>query len=140
TIGGFALEFYRRLGDRYGTNQPEFYFESSVAEAVYEQMVQEAGVTVRRGVAVDSVQKSGTRITAIILTDGSTISGHTFIDASYEGDLMARSGVSYVVGRESKAEFGEEAAGIRFDRHPCEVRTVDDSGNLLPGISAWAKD
>src|SRR6185436_14919869 len=63
-----------------------------------------------------------------------------FIDASYEGDLMARAGVKYVVGRESQAEFGEEAAGIRFDKTPRKARTVDEQGKLLPGISAWAKD
>ncbi|HSV15754.1 MAG TPA: FAD-dependent oxidoreductase, partial [Tepidisphaeraceae bacterium] len=51
-----------------------------------------------------------------------------------------RAGVKYAVGRESKAEFGEEAAGIRFDKAPRKARTVDESGNLLPGISAWAKD
>ncbi|MFZ4766645.1 MAG: FAD-dependent oxidoreductase, partial [Roseimicrobium sp.] len=59
---------------------------------------------------------------------------------SYEGDLMARAGVKYAVGRESKAEFGEDAAGIRFDKTPRQARTVDAQGKLLPGISAWAKD
>jgi len=53
---------------------------------------------------------------------------------------MARAGVDYAVGRESKAEFGEEAAGIRFDKTPQQARTVDADGRLLPGISAWAKD
>lgn len=139
TIGGFALEFYRQLGQHYGTNQPEFYFESGVAEAVYERMVREAGVTVSRGAALRSIAKSGARITAITLTDGRTIAAHTFIDASYEGDLMAKAGVSYVIGREAKAEFGEEAAGIRFDPQPIRARTVDASGNLLPGISTWAE-
>ena len=53
---------------------------------------------------------------------------------------MARAGVGCTWGRESREEFGEEAAGIRFDKLPRSARTVDDRGQLLPGISAWAKD
>jgi hypothetical protein len=48
--------------------------------------------------------------------------------------------VDYTVGRESKDEYGEDAAGIRFDKEPRKARTVDKKGNLLPGISGWAKD
>ncbi len=140
TIGGLADEFYRRLGRHYGTGKPEYYFESSVAEKVYREMLAEAAVPVRFGARVEHVEKSGTRITSIRLTDGTSVRGKVFVDASYEGDLMARSGVTNVAGRESRTEFGEEAAGIRFDRVPRKARTVDDEGRLLPGISAWAKD
>lgn len=140
TIGGFADEFYRRLGTHYGTGQPEYFFESSVAEKEYLHMLTEAGVEVRYGASVDSVTKDCATITGITLTDGTKLTAKVFVDASYEGDLMARAGVKYAVGRESKAEFGEEAAGIRFDKTPRKARTVDASGKLLPGISAWAKD
>ncbi len=141
TIGGFADEFYKRLGQHYGTGgRPEYFFESSVAEKAYLDMLKEAGVVVRYGVSVDKVSKDGARITSITLTDGTKLEAKVFIDASYEGDLMARAGVKYAVGRESKAEFDEEAAGIRFDKTPRKAHTVDAQGNLLPGISAWAKD
>lgn len=140
TIGGFADEFYRRLGKHYGTDKPEYFFESSVAEKVYLEMLKEAGIEVHYGASVDQVTKNGTKITGIILTDGTKLDAKVFIDASYEGDLMARAGVKYAIGRESKAEFGEEAAGIRFDKTPRQARTVDAQGKLLPGISAWAKD
>jgi hypothetical protein len=140
TIGGFADEFYRRLGQHYGTNRPEYYFESSVAEKVYLDMLREAGIEVLYGASVESVSKDGTHITSITLTDGTQLAADVFIDASYEGDLMARAGVSYTVGRESKDEFGEEAAGVRFDKTTRRARTVDDQGRLLPGITAWAKD
>ena len=103
-------------------------------------MLREAGVEVRYGASVDTVSKDGTKITGITLTDGTKFTSKVFVDASYEGDLMARAGVKYAVGRESKAEFGEEAAGIRFDKTPRKARTVDAQGKLLPGISAWAKD
>ena len=140
TIGGFADEFYRRLGKHYGTGQPEYFFESSVAEKVYLEMLKEAGVEVHFGSSVDKVSKDGAKITGITLTDGTKLTAKVFVDASYEGDLMARAGVKYAVGRESKAEFGEDAAGIRFDKTPRKARTVDAQGKLLPGISAWAKD
>jgi hypothetical protein len=140
TVGGFADEFYARLGKHYGRERPAYNFESSVAEKVYLDMLKQAGVTVRYGASVDSVSKEGTKITEITLTDGTKLAAKIFVDASYEGDLMARAGVKYTVGRESKAEFGEEAAGIRFDKTPRKARTVDANGKLLPGISAWAKD
>lgn len=140
TIGGFADEFYRRLGAHYKTGGPEYFFESSVAEKIYLEMLREAGVEVRYGASVDIVTKDGARITEVKLTDGSTLKAKVFIDAGYEGDLMARAGVKYAVGRESKAEFGEEAAGVRFDKTPRKAPTVNENGKLLPGISAWAKD
>lgn len=139
-IGGFADEFYRRLGEHYGTGKPEYYFESSVAERTYLDMLKQAGVEVRYGASVDRVALEGGRISTITLTDGSTVSAKVFVDAGYEGDLMARAGVKYAVGREAQTEFNEEAAGIRFDKTPRKARTVDENGKLLPGIIAWAKD
>ncbi|MDB6073043.1 MAG: dependent oxidoreductase, partial [Verrucomicrobiaceae bacterium] len=140
TIGGIAIEFYERLGKEYGTGHAEFYFESSVAEKVYLDMLREAGVAVRYGLRVEKVAKDGTRIRSVTLSDGSEIHAKVFVDAGYEGDLMARAGVNSVFGRDSKAEYGEEAAGIRFDKTARHAATVDDKGNLLPGISGWVKD
>lgn len=140
TVGGISLEFYQRLGNYYGSEKPEFYFESGVAEKIYLDMLAGAGVSVCDGLRVDSVNKDGARIKSIALSDGSKLRAKVFIDASYEGDLMARAGVSYVVGRESKSEYSEELAGIRFDQRVQQAETVDAQGNLLPGISAWSKD
>lgn len=153
TIGGFADEFYRRMGRYYEENKARqtyphkdkrldtiYFFESSVAEKTYLEMLKEAGVEVRFGANVASARKDGSKIVGLTLTDGTELAAKAFVDASYEGDLMARAGVSYAVGREAKSEFGEEAAGIRFDKTPRKARTVDAQGNLLPGISAWAKD
>ena len=140
TIGGISLEFYQRLGRHYGAEKPEFYFESGVAEKVYLDMLAEAGVSVCDGLRVDSVDKDGARIKSIALSDGSKLRAKVFIDASYEGDLMAKAGVRSAVGRESKIEYSEELAGIRFDKTIHQAATVDAGGNLLPGISAWAKN
>ncbi|MCD6048989.1 MAG: FAD-dependent oxidoreductase [Verrucomicrobia bacterium] len=153
TIGGFADEFYRRLGKHYEDTKDQqsklkegdrlntaYFFESSVAEKVYLDMLNEAKVELVYGIQVEKVVKTGTKITSITMSNGLSLSAKVFIDASYEGDLMSRAGVKYAIGRESKAEFGEEAAGIRFDKTPRKATTVDAQGNLLPGISAWAKD
>ena len=141
TIGGFADEFYRELGKHYGKgDSPEYYFESSVAQKAYDAMLAKSGVTIHYGSPVGKVAKEGANITSITLADGSVVHGKVFIDASYEGDLMARAGVDYRIGREAKAEFGEEAAGVRFDKTPRKAPTVDADGKLLPGITAWAKD
>ena len=140
TFGGIALEFYRRMGEHYGSGKPEFYFESSVAEKTFNEMLREAGVEVRFGVRVEKVAKRGGEIRSVTLDNGLTVAAKTFVDASYEGDLMARAGVKYAVGREAVAEFGEEAAGIHWEKSPVNATTVDENGKLLPGISGWAKD
>ncbi|HWA98531.1 MAG TPA: FAD-dependent oxidoreductase, partial [Pirellulales bacterium] len=153
TIGGFADEFYRRVGRYYEETKDQqlpldpksrlntfYFFESSVAEKVYLALLREAGVEIRYGAAVERVAKDGARLTAITLTDGASIGAKVFIDASYEGDLMARAGVSYTFGREARSRYDEDAAGVRFDQSPRKATTVDEHGKLLPGISAWAKD
>lgn len=140
TFGGIALEFYERLGKEYGTGKPEYYFESSVAEKAYNDMLREAGVEVRFGLRVDKVDKEGTQIRSITLSDGSSLSAKVFIDASYEGDLMARAGVKYAVGREAVTDFNEDGAGVRFEKTSRKAATVDENGKLLPGISGWVRD
>jgi hypothetical protein len=140
TIGGIALDFYQRLGRHYGTGKPEFYFESSTAEAAFRAMLAEAGVAVRFGLRVEGAEKDGARIRRIALSDGSKVSARVFVDAGYEGDLMARSGVGYTWGREGRDEFGESLAGIRLDRDRRRAPTADGKGNLLPGLSARVED
>ena len=140
TFGGIAQEFYTRLGQHYGKPGPAYYFESGVAEKTFLAMLNEAKVEVRYSLRVDKVEKDGARIRSITLSDGSKVKAKVFIDAGYEGDLMARAGVGYTWGREARDEFNEEAAGIRFDKTPRKAATVDDTGKLLPGMSGWAKD
>jgi len=139
TFGGVAREVYERIGRHYRKWEPAYYFESHVAEKVFTDMLAEAQVEVRCGLRLERVDKEGERIRGITLSDGSTISAKVFVDAGYEGDLMARAGVSCTWGRESRDEFGEDQAGIRFDP-PRKAATVDEHGNLLPGISGWARD
>ena len=141
TFSGLAREFYDRIGAAYGEEGPVYFFESSLAERIFNEMLAESGVDVLFHSTVDRVQKKGAQIERIQLTDGSSVSGSAFIDATYEGDLMARSGVSYTWGRESRQQYGESLAGIRIDSaHVYRADTRDVAGNLLPGISGSADE
>lgn len=134
TISGLPLEFYTRLGKHYGQTGPAFYFESHVAEKTFGDLLREASVAVMYEAFVESVNKKRTAIQAIRLTNGTTVRGKVFIDATYEGDLMARSGVSYTHGRESREQYGESLAGVRFIDTPIGASPYDDSEKLLPGF------
>ena len=108
-------------------------------------MVKEAGVQVVEGRLdlKNGVKKSGPRIVAIQLESGTIIQGEIFIDASYEGDLLALAGVSFVTGRESNADFNEKHNGntgvarknqLPDDIDPYVVKGDPESG-LLPGVN-----
>src|SRR5438477_429395 len=80
------------------------------AEQVFNDMAREAGVQVVYGERLDlknGVRKDGTKITRIVMESGRTFAAKIFIDASYEGDVMARAGVPYIVGREPNSLYGE---------------------------------
>ncbi len=142
-ITGIAREFYIRMGEKFADGyfnkfkkgDPAFFFESHIAEEVFNEMLEEADVTIMLAKYVMHVYKKGDRIKEIILDDGSRIIGKVFIDASYEGDLMSRAGVSYTYGRESRNKYDESYAGIRFMDDTLYANTVDDTGNLLSYFS-----
>jgi hypothetical protein len=140
-VGGYTLEFYQRLGRHYNRDI-EWYPEPQVAEKVLQEMVQEAGaVTVfyqRRLKEKGGVQKQDRRIGAIRTEDDSVFQAAIFIDASYEGDLMAQAGVSYTWGREGAGQYHESLAGVRprdanhqFD---FPISAYDETGTRLPEI------
>ena len=107
-IGGFALEFCWRVGmayhmDRYG-NEVAWLHEPHVAEEIFRQLIAESGVSLfehQRLAQPGGVRRQGTALQALRVEDGSEFTGRVFIDASYEGDVMAQSGVTYTVGREA---------------------------------------
>ena len=144
-IGGYSLEFFERVGRKYGRDI-EWHFEPHVAEAVFDDLVREAGVRVIRGRLREKrgVVKSGSTLTALVTEDGATFAAKVFVDASYEGDLMAQAGVSYTWGREASAEYGESLAGVR-DRTPLHqfraaVSPLGAGSALLPEITARTAD
>ncbi len=144
-IGGTALEFYLRAGRKYGLSdfgqEIAWRHEPHVAEEIFRQMIASSGAYVfearlkERG----GVRTAGARIESIETENGDVFRARVFIDASYEGDLMAQAGVSYMVGREGSAEFGESLAGVR-DKTPLhqflvDILPRDETGRLLPEIS-----
>src|SRR5438552_4607932 len=95
-IGGYSLEFFERVGKKYGRDL-EWHFEPHVAETVFDEMVKDAGVHVFRDHRLqekNGVRKVGARVSEIATENGVTFQAKVFADATYEGDLMARAGVS----------------------------------------------
>ena len=140
-IGGLSREFYHRVWKHYNTpaawnwqRREEFgnkgqgtvamdgelrtmwIFEPHVAEQVFEDLIQEFQIPVQRDEWLDrakGVKKRGSRITSITMLSGQTYAGRMFIDATYEGDLMATAGVDYHVGREAQSVYGEQWNGVQ---------------------------
>lgn len=123
-------------------------FEPHAATEIYDAMLAEVKdkVTVVLGERLDlkkGVVKSGTQITKIVMESGREFTGRMFIDTSYEGDLMALSGVKSTVGRESNATYGETLNGVQVGHsiHHQFIKNVDPyikpgdkSSGVLPGI------
>lgn len=133
-IGGLAREFYRRMGRHYGSNET-WKLEPGVAEGVFRDMLGEAKVPVYFHEHLKSVEKNGARITAITMEDGKIFRAKMYIDASYEGDLMAAAKVSYFVGREPNSTYGETLDGIRAQT-PKHQFTVAVDPYVRPGDPA----
>ncbi len=157
-VGGLALEFYHRVSAQYGRQEkfdamlkarrkePGLWrFEPHVAEAVWDAWTREAGCTVLRGHRLkesNGVAKDGARITTLHFENNVAVRAKVFIDATYEGDLLAFAGVSFSVGREGNAKYGETKNGIRndtthgqFDRRIDPYRVPGDpASGLLFGI------
>lgn len=112
-IQGMAREFYERVGHKYGKTVT-FHFEPHVAESVFNDMVREAHLQLYTNQYLVNVSTNASAfLTAITMNNGDVFHARMFIDASYEGDLMARAGVSYVIGREASAQYGESLNGVR---------------------------
>lgn len=133
-IGGISREFYRRLKRHYDdpgawryeerercphydeSSDAIWRFEPSVAERVFEEMLREVRVEVVEGERLDlddGVAKRGPGIVSVTMESGRRFRAKVFIDATYEGDLMAGAGVSHAVGREANSEYGETLTGVQ---------------------------
>lgn len=134
SIGGVAREFYRRIGQRYGQTE-RFNFEPHVAREVYEAWLAEIGVAPRWNQRLASVSKTGQRIVQITMEDGTIYRAKMFIDATYEGDLLAMAGVSFTFGREGTNAYGESLNGIRANT-PAHQFSVNVDPYVVPGNPA----
>lgn len=145
SAGGLTREFYQRIYTYYsdssawknqhrdvffeqskkrtftGKNDSlrmQWVYESRVAEDILKKMLKEAGVTVKYKERLDldkGVVKKNNAIISIKMESGKTYTASIFVDATYEGDLMARAGVSHIVGREPNSTYNETINGIRLN-------------------------
>lgn len=138
TFGGWMMTFLRRIGKHYGIDAPLHRWEPKAALASYTELLAEAGVEVLTADPLDDVLVEGGRIREIRLVGGRVLSGSFFIDASYEGDLMAGAGVPYAVGREPIRAHGESYAGVRFIDSLEEVQ--NSKGHALNFDRIWEID
>ncbi len=173
-IGGLTREFYHRIWKHYqdpaswkwqkreeygnkgqgtpaidGEQRTMWIFEPHAAEKVFEEMIGEAKVRAYKSERLDlknGVKKNGARITEIVMESGMVFRAKMFIDATYEGDLMAKVGVSYHVGREANRVYGETWNGIQvgvlhhghwFKKPVSPFRVPGDpASGVLPRVSA----
>ena len=174
TIGGLSREFYHRVWLHYndsnswkwerheeygnkgqgtpamdGENRTMWIFEPHVAEKVFEDFISEYNIPIYRDEWLNResgiVTKEG-KIVSFTTLSGKTFEGKMFIDATYEGDLMASANVSYTVGREACSEYNEQWNGVqagvyhhghyfKSDISPYVIPDDPNSG-LLPYISS----
>ncbi len=128
-VGGMAREFYRTLGKHYG-KEISWTFEPSVAERVLNDLVSRHKIDVRLEHRLVSVDKKAAKLVRVHLENVATdemnaprvsipdaprlsVEAGMFIDATYEGDLLAAAGVDFTIGRESVRQYGEPLNGIR---------------------------
>ncbi|GDY31637.1 FAD-dependent oxidoreductase [Gandjariella thermophila] len=139
-VGGLAREFAAAVGDYYGV-PPGHHAgpEPHVAERIFLEWLDRAGVTVRFGTTLTAASIVDGRILSVSGADGRECRAGVYVDASYEGDLLAAAGVGYRVGRESRSRYGETFAGRR-EPAPGKHNFVpylspfDAGGRLLPLI------
>ena len=144
-ITGLARDFYREVGKHYGKPE-QWIFEPHVAEEIFKGIISKHKIDYRPNYRLEKVEIKKGKIRALHFTDKSegsivVIKAKMFIDCSYEGDLMARAGISYTVGRESNATYNETFNGVQLlDKHqfpdgvdPYKIKGNPESG-LLYGI------
>ncbi len=146
-LGGLFEEWHLRIQKDYADRRVKlpydvhvkdhspWTYEPHVAARVTDAMLREAGVEVRPERRLAGVDKEGATIRRVRTADDSVFEAKTFIDATYEGDLIAAAGVSWTIGREGRDELGESLAGVRFSKPLMPFSGFDDEGRLLPLVT-----
>ncbi len=166
-IGGISREFYQNIrvyyqnpenwkwqdreeyrdGGQTRTDPNEdamWTFEPSAAMTVFDQMIEKENIDIVYNERLNretGVSMNEQTITEIEMESGTSFRGKMFIDATYEGDLMASAGVSYTIGRESNAQYGENLNGVQANRISVSLRwTVSVNGynhNFVEGVDPY---
>ena len=148
-VTGLARDFYRRIGEHYGRLE-QWIFEPSVAEKIFNDYAGRADFEILFSRRIISATTGNGQIQSILLEDSEdptnephlTVKAKEYIDCSYEGDLMARAGVSYIVGRESAETYCERYNGVQVMRghqfwDPIDPYVVsgDSTSGLIWGVN-----
>lgn len=159
SVGGISREYFTKLAATVGVvlawDKPfvakgggpatggAYAIEPHKAEEVFNDMAREAGVQVQKNARLATVKKDGATITEFTCENGDVVRARVFIDATYEGDLMAKAGVSYTLMREGNAKYGETYNGIYYDPK-YQPRTghlmPGESGRVTGGQGVWDRD
>ncbi|WP_237763921.1 FAD-dependent oxidoreductase [Terrimicrobium sacchariphilum] len=167
TIGGIAREYFHRVWQHYQKDdswkweprrsmpgqhgklaegdETMWIVEPGVAESLFEQLAADPHITIVRSERLNrtaGVHKGNQTISSITMESGRTFDGRMFIDASYEGDLLAAAGVSYIVGREPNSRYQETNNGVRSLLSPAKFPEGidpyrikgDPASGLLPRV------
>ena len=148
-MGGLFVEVHERIYKHYAeagvklnyridlTKNDKWTYEPHVAEKVFNDMIKEAGVTLHLEHQLVGATKESARIKTLRTSKGVFQAGQ-FVDATYEGDLMAAASVSYALGRESKKQYGESLAGHQFPKQPVKGLPFNEAGKPLPLLTGEA--
>lgn len=142
TMGGLSEKFFNEAARLSRVPpKPEGFvikgprvWQSHIAEKVFLEMLEKSKVPVRYEQLLDGVTKKNGKITELRVRGGTVYKAKVFIDATYEGDLMAAAGVSYALGREARDTYGESLGGVRYLDEKIKGSPYDENGKLLPGI------
>ncbi|MDB6023990.1 MAG: Xanthan lyase [Verrucomicrobiales bacterium] len=158
TVGGITREYFTRLAGTVGRtlawDKPfatkggpatggAFAIEPHQAEQLFKDFAREAKVTSYFSKRLSTLQKKGTRIVGFTTEDGTVFRAKMFIDATYEGDLMAKAGVSFTVMREGNANYGEKWNGIYYAKKYSPRTTHQKpgaNGRTPDGQGVWDRD
>lgn len=140
-ISGLARKFYRDLGAYYGTFE-SWKFEPKAASEVFRTYIKQENIEILPVAPLVEVVKEGTSIQQILVLpsgkqEAVPIQARVFLDCSYEGDLMAMAGVSYIVGRESNELYGETYNGVQLldeNQFPDGISPYRKAGNPDSGL------
>ncbi|MGO4301718.1 FAD-dependent oxidoreductase [Leifsonia sp. RAF41] len=136
-LGGAAARFRADVADHYGVSPGRYAGpEPHVAEAIFRRWLEHAGVEVEFGSRLGTVEtaegRDGRELRALFTTSGERMEAAVFIDATYEGDLLAAAGVPYRVGREDRSLYGERFAGRQ--------ELLPGMHNMPPWVSPFVGD
>ncbi len=159
SVGGIAREYFTQLAATVGVTLAwdqdfqaagggpatggAYAIEPHQAEQLFAKMIQEAGVGVQFNARLASVKMEGPRITELLLENGDILRAKVFLDTTYEGDLMAKAGVTYTLKREGREQYGETYAGIIYEekyRPRTNHLKPGPHGRVPGGQGVWDRD